>query len=340
MNKEQVQLLTEKGFYEGEPLNGVLLETHISWVILSKKFAFKIKKPEVLSFLDFSTLQKRKFYCKRELELNSRLTSIYLDVLPVRQSNSNIYIGTADGEVMDYAIRMKKLQAAKKMDILLSKRRVDKSQIKILAHNIAAFHLQAKVVNTSFNKTWAKENFNDILELCEWAEVELKKGYAKIIKKMVESSNNFLNRMESLINKRIKEGFQRDCHGDLHSGNIFLYQDPVIFDCIEFNDLFRHIDVLNDLAFICMDLEANGEIELSRYFMACYQEIFPCIKTQRDENLFIYYKCYRANIRTKVNALRAKQISNLVEKEKYTQRAKMYFDLMQLYSETLSNDTI
>jgi aminoglycoside phosphotransferase family enzyme len=144
-------------------------------------------------------------------------------------------------------------------------------------------------------------------------------------------SNSYLDLNEQFIANRVEEGFCRDCHGDLHSKNIFLYKDPIIFDCIEFNDDFRQIDVLNELAFFCMDLEAYERWDLSKQFMESYLELFPCMMGMKGEQLFKYFKCYRASVRAKVNTLRAMQADNEYDENKYNIEVKKYLKLMANY---------
>ena len=331
MNKQEINELIQHGTYKGELLNGKLLETHISWVILTKQFAFKIKKKMQYSFLNFSSLEKRKFYCERELLLNARFTDIYKEVLPIKRKGNNLYIGDGIGETIDYTVRMKRLQTAKQMDHLLQKNRVNKAQIKVLAKKIADFHQRTNIIYTPFNKEQAKNKFNDILSVVDWIKINLGNSYADLIEKAVMSSNTFLDQNEQYIAKRIKQGFWRDGHGDLHSKNIFLYKDPVIFDCIEFNDAFRQMDVLNEVAFFCMDLEAFQRNDLSKQFMQTYLELFPCMKNQNEEKLFVYYKCYRTNVRAKVNTLRGMQSVDKIEISKFGVEIKKYLKLMDHY---------
>lgn len=331
MNKDEIEQLTKYGTYQGMLLNGKLTETHISWVILTKKFAFKIKKQMQYSFLNFSTLAKRKYYCERELMLNSRFSNIYKGVLPVKRDGNKFFIGIGKGETMDYAVRMKRMQIAKQMNYLLQKNLVNKTQIKLLAKKIAAFHQSTDIINTTFDLNQAKNDFNDILSTIDWVAINLGNNYAAIIEKAVMSSNLFLDQNVQNIANRIKEGFWRDVHGDLHSKNIFLYKDPVIFDCIEFNDAFRQIDILNEVAFFCMDLEAYQRNDLSKQFMHTYLAFFPCMRNQKEEKLFTYYKCYRSNVRAKVNILRAMQSSDKIKINKYLIEIKKYLQLMDHY---------
>lgn len=332
MDKYQINKLLSVGTYKGELLHGRLIETHISWVILTKQFVFKIKKKMQYSFLDFSTMYKRKFYCDRELLLNTRISDIYLDVLPIKQEGNSLRVGVGTGEIIDYTVRMKRLQTAKQMNHLLQKDLVSQGQMTVLAEKIAHFHQKADIISTPFNITQAKNEFNDILSVIHWVKINLESEYADLIEKTVKNSNTFLVRNENFIIDRIAKGFWRDGHGDLHSKNIFLYRDPIIFDCIEFNDAFRQIDVLNELAFFCMDLEAFQRADLSKQFMKTYLQIFPCLSGPKEEQLFNYYKCYRANVRAKVNCLRAMQTKDQDEAVKYLSEIRKYLKLMDSYN--------
>ena len=338
MDKSQINELLQYGTYKGELLHGKLIETHISWVILTKKFAFKIKKEMQYSFLNFSSIAKRKYYCEQELLLNSRLSDIYLDVLPVKQTVKKLCIGEGKGQVIGYAVRMKKLQTAKQMDHLLRSKRISRTQINVIAKKIAQFHQDTTIIHTPFDKSRARIAFNDILCNVKWVKDNLGNDYADLIKKAVSNSNTFLNQNEKFIKIRIVEGFWRDGHGDLHAKNIFLYKDPIIFDCIEFNDEFRQIDVLNEIAFFCMDLEAFQREDLSKQFIEAYLEIFPCMKSRKEEKLFAYYKCYRANIRAKVNILRALQSRDKIKINTYTIEIKKYLKLMDNYNNKFHTD--
>ena len=335
MDKHQIHQLINKGTYQGARLDGKLIETHISWVILSKKLAFKIKKQMQYSFLNFSTLEKRKYYCERELILNGRFSNIYKEVLPVKIEGDTIYIGHGPGETIAYAVRMNRLQTAKQMNHLLSRNKVEPAQIKVLAKKIALFHQKADVIDKPFDKIEAKNTFNDLANFTDWVKEHMGNSYAAIIEEAVNYSNTFLDQNEALISKRIKEGFWRDGHGDLHSKNIFLYKDPVIFDCIEFNDAFRQIDVLNEIAFFCMDLEAFQRRDLSEQFVQHYLKIFPCMQQLNEKKLFIYYKYYRSNVRAKVNILRAMQSADRISMRKYHLEIKKYLRLMAAYHSDL-----
>jgi aminoglycoside phosphotransferase family enzyme len=147
----------------------------------------------------------------------------------------------------------------------------------------------------------------------------------------VRVSDAFIKHNKMLFAQRLNAGYFGDCHGDLHSRNIFLLPDPQPFDCIEFNDDFRKMDVLNEVAFLCMDLEAFGRKDLSALFFKYYNNFFPAAHSDADRRPFVYYKSYRANVRAKVNSLRAKSAVNESDKTKAMKTAEKYLLLMDDY---------
>ncbi len=331
MTIHQVNSLISQGIFPNDNPDRELIETHTSWVILCDNFVYKIKKPVRYSFLDFSTIEKRKHFCKREIELNRRLSeNLYIDVQPVREKQDRFIMGGKAGTIIDYAVKMHKLDRKMQMDKLLLKNKVTKSHIRKLAEKIAVFHKETEVIYKK-NLAGLQKDFNDLGKENEYLANHLKSKYSNIINHAIETSDSFIQQNKTLLETRLSSGFFRNCHGDLHSGNIFLLPAPLPFDCIEFNDDFRQIDVLNEVAFLCMDLDAFGRHNLSDLFIDSYNRFFTTIKTREDQSLFIYYKSYRANIRAKVNSLRAKSSKNDTEKNKALAEAKKYLRLMDVY---------
>jgi aminoglycoside phosphotransferase family enzyme len=343
MTKEHIVELLSAGEFPGDTGRPELVETHISWVFLYDRFVYKIKKPIRYSFLDFSTLEKRKYYCEREIELNKRLThDIYLDVQPVVEISGRYYIGGQRGEVVDYAVRMRKLDRSRQMDVLLRQNDVTPSDIRNLAEKIAGFHKASAVIYKK-NVLQIRDEFNDLGN--ERAYLSAADG--AIIDLAIGSSDAFVEAHTALLAERLKSGFYRDCHGDLHSRNIFLLPDPQPFDCIEFNDEYRQIDVLNEIAFLCMDLDAFGRPELADLFLRYYNHVFPAIRSEEDRRLFLYYKSYRANVRAKVNSLRARSADSASaakiapdDANKYLADANKYLRIMSGYLESTQENAV
>lgn len=336
MNNKQIDLLLVSGKFPQAFHYSHLVETHISYVLLGHTLVFKIKKSIKYSFLDFSTLSRRKYFCEREVMLNNRLSKgVYLGVVPIRQEEGRIIVGGTRGKIIDYAVKMKRLQDAKQMHLMLDQKLVTIRHVKVLARMIRTFHQQAAVMHTVFDPAASASWFNDIRSVALFVKHSMGPEAAAIIRKAVRMSDTFLGTHREMFIERIEGGYIRDCHGDLHSRNIFLYAKPVIFDCLEFNDDYRRIDVLDELAFFCMDLEAEGYDHLSEAFTDYY---FAGDKAQfgkKEHLLFTYYKCYRANVRAKVNALRAMNPEVSVRKGSL-EDVRKYLDLMSRYLEILN----
>lgn len=181
-----------------------------------------------------------------------------------------------------------------------------------------------------------QEEFNDLAKQEAFLEKNLGSEGKNIISRSIKVSDAFINSNKTLFAQRLNAGYFRDCHGDLHSGNIFLLPEPQPFDCIEFNDDFRQIDVLNEVAFLCMDLEASGRNDLSDLFFEYYNRFFPAAFSDADRRLFIYYKSYRANVRAKVNSLSATTAVNDKDKAKALKFAEKYLLLMDGYINMLN----
>ena len=308
-----------------------LIETHISWVIFGRDYAYKIKKPVQYSFLDFSSLEKRKYYCEREIVLNKRLTEgIYLDVQPVRKRTGRFSIGNEGGELIDYAVRMRKMDRNKQMDNLLLSHQVLPAQIHSLAVKIGSFHRTAEVI-VQKDLSDIQSKFNDLGKEINFLKEVRREDYGEMIETAIGLSDKFNSANRPLLEKRLKEGWVRDCHGDLHSRNIFFLPEPQPFDCIEFNDDYRQIDVLNEVAFLCMDLDYFNREDLSELFIQEYNRVNPAMSTENDLHLFYYFKCYRANIRAKINSLRARSCENSTDAEKYLADTGKYLRLMIRY---------
>jgi hypothetical protein len=331
MTDEQIGELISQGKFPETTQKKELVETHISWVILCDRVVYKIKKPIQYPFLDFSTLELRRHFCKRELELNQRMSeNVYLEVLPIHELNGVYIIGGSEGTEVDCALKMRKLDPQRQMDVLLARNMVSPSDIKALAERIVDFHNSAKIIYET-DVLDISEKFNALSGEKEFLSQNLDKQSGKEIDRAIETSDVFLNKNKGLLEGRLKADFFRDCHGDLHTRNIFLLPAPLPFDCIEFNDSYRQIDVLNEVAFLCMDLDALDRKDLSELFISYYDQLFPVMRNKNERQLFIYYKSYRANVRAKVNSLRAKSASDEKNRSKALTEARKYLKLMDSY---------
>lgn len=330
---KEIHAIASQGLYENSYIRGSVVDTHISWVILTRRFAFKIKKPVKFSFLDFSTLALRKELCEKELKLNRRFSDIYLDVLPVRFVDSQWIIGGPDDvNVVDYCVMMKRMATSRRLDNMLQKHKVDVASIRRLATDIALFHREADSVYRAPDLTTTTAIFNDIGSVrdltTDGLHIEID---SPSIDRAMDWSNSFLKKHFNRIQQRAECGLKRDLHGDLHSGNIFLYPKPVLFDCIEFNDSYRQIDVLYDIAFLCMDLERFDEWNLAAALIDEYRKHFAAFQEDEDYSIFVYFKSLRANIRAKVHAQQWKESHTPSELSYHTAHVQKYLQLMDKY---------
>ncbi len=336
MTHEQFeQLLANPGFLSREPCSETVLpevaETHISYVLLTKRYAYKIKKTVRLEFLDFSTLPLRQYYCEQELQLNRRFApNMYLDVLPIRQYDEQLYIGEGEGETVDYALKMKRMDNRREMDRMLISGEVEDYHILNLAQRIADVHGAAPPAHPPLTLAGWQLLFNPLGELADYVDRTLGRSHGNTVRQAVKASDQFVRKHLPLMQQRSTRGLVRDVHGDLHSKNIFLTDPPTLFDCIEFEPAYRQIDLLSEVAFLCMDLAAYGAESLSELF---YQEYLADVEANgvsgvRHDALFTFFKLYRANVRAKVLLLQAKEAD--VPTELLTE-AKTYLALMKRY---------
>ncbi|HCW08452.1 MAG TPA: gluconokinase [Cytophagales bacterium] len=310
-----------------------LIQTHISFVFLTKNFVYKMKKAVNFGFLDFSTLDKRHFYCVKELELNRRLCpDVYLEVVPVNKSDIIKIKGS--GETVEYALKMKRLPQEKIMTLQLKENKVDKTTINTLAKIIANFHSKAQTnpeINEYGSLKIVKINWDENFDQTQkYINQTISKTDFQFIQNQI---NSFIECKKELFDTRIKSGKIRDCHGDMHSGNIFLTENICIFDAIEFNDRFRYSDVASDVAFLAMDLDFQEKQQLSNYFIKSY----VAYSEDCDLKLVLnFYKCYRAYVRGKVISFRIDDPNvNVEEKIAAIKEAQAYFKLASEYSKNL-----
>lgn len=305
------------------------LQTHISYIFLTDHHAYKIKKPVNLGFLDFSTLRKRRYFLEQELTLNRRLApEIYLAVLPLVERQGQIRLGGA-GQVLEYALQMVRLPQRLMMDEIARRRELTRPMLDAIVARLVPFYQQAatggrinKFGDVSVIRYNHEENFAQIRP-CVGSALS-----AAQFHDMVRYANEFMAAQSQLLAGRVAAGRIRDCHGDLHMGNICLANGVYIFDCIEFNHRFRYGDVAADIDFLAMDLDFYGYQELSEYFV----KTFAAAAADPDIlRLVNFYKCYRAVVRGKINALAAAGLAGEA-REQALEKAKHYFALAWHYS--------
>jgi len=304
MIQKLIKSLLEKKAYPEPTAEVRLIETHISFIFLTDHLVYKVKKPVDFGFLDFTTLDRRRFYCEEEVRLNRRLCpDIYLGVVELRETARGASFA-GGGKVIDYAVKMKRLPEERMLDILLQRGEVGPGQMAQIARVIAAFHGEAArgpLIDACGSTTVIRGNWEENFRQTEpFQGVTISTAELAVIRHWVEG---FLRDHEDLFLSRVAGGFIRECDGDLHSGNICLTDKICIFDCIEFNERFRYIDTAADLAFLLMDLEHAARPDLSLALLEAY------LDATADTGLpalLDFYKAYRAFVRGKVKSFRLK----------------------------------
>jgi len=320
--------------YPHQPEQVEHVQTHISHVFIAGSYVYKLKKSVNFDFLDFSTPEKRKFYCQQELKLNRRLTDgIYLEVVSINRSGESYQLesGNSDSAV-EYAVKMKRLSEEYFLHTFIEEDKLSEKHLDRVVSTLTDFYgsqqpgkeisswgsLEKVKYNTDENFSQTKSFIGNTIEKNSW----------KAIRKY---TNSYFEQNQDLFERRIEEKRIVDGHGDLHLEHIHLAPDAVnIYDCIEFNDRFRYGDVAADLAFLAMDLDFNHCLKLANYFVEEMAEKLDDSDLTRHIN---FYKCYRAFVKGKVKSLQSAE-SEVGEKgrEKASDTAGRYFKLALRYA--------
>lgn len=331
MSQALIAALQNPALYPHPVEDFQLIETHISWVLLTGPFAYKIKKPMNFGFLDFTDLEKRRFFCGEELRLNQRLTEgLYLDVLPITGSESAPQLG-GEGPIIEYALKMRQFPQSQLLSAVQARGELTPAHIDSLAKQIADFHGHTPAVAESHPLCSAqaivapmRQNFEQIRPLLNDA-ADLRQVDA--LEAWTEAN---ITRLEPLLAQRAANGSIRECHGDIHLGNATLLDGKVVlFDCIEFNEPFRLIDIASDAAFLAMDLEDRGLKALARRFISAWLEHSGDYDALE---LLNFYKAYRALVRAKVALFSLAHQSDAVQKAATLRQYRNYANLAESYS--------
>ena len=279
-------------------------QTHISIVAIASPYVYKVKKPLDLGFLDFSTLEKRRHFCLEEVRLNRRLThDVYLDVVPIARRDDCLHFGPK-GEIVEYAVKMRELARAGFLHERLARGAATADDLERVAAKLAAFYQAQRSSETIAD--WGRVAKLQLSTDENFAQTERFAG-GLLGRPAFAAIRFFTDRFylqhADLFESRRKEGRILDCHGDLRCEHVhFAGKEVSIFDCIEFNERLRFIDVANDLAFLAMDLDVLGRPDLGRAFLRRMAEL---LNDPELLSLTNFYKCYRAYVRGKVAAIKS-----------------------------------
>ncbi|PID77562.1 MAG: hypothetical protein CSB24_00855 [Deltaproteobacteria bacterium] len=331
-----IRALLEPEIYPHQAENIKLIQTHISFVTVAGSYVYKWKKPVDFGFLNFSTLEKREFFCRKELELNRRLCpDLYLEVVEIAKDEQGFHLGSKEagsGEIVEYGLKMKRMDEGGMMSRRIADGSLGKAELDALVKVLVPFYEKADCSSTIDHYGTADGFGVNVIENFEQTENFIGQGglTRELFDYVKDYSMNFLADRE-LFEARIKAGKIRDCHGDLYSANICFDGDKVyVFDCIEFNERFRYSDAAADIAFLAMDLDFHGLEHLSEYFVAAYRE------ASGDDGIadvLDFYKCYRAYVRAKIGLFTASDpvVDEQTAKKCLTDAAK-YFSLARRYA--------
>jgi aminoglycoside phosphotransferase family enzyme/predicted kinase len=332
VNSELIQALTHASVYPHECSEIEVIETHISWIILTGKYAYKIKKPVDFGFLNFTSLAHRKLYCEAELTLNARSApDLYLGLIEICGSRQSPSIN-GEGPAIEYAIKMNQFGKGHLFKELHLAGQLTFEHIDALAEQVSEFHSDVKTAEKlsaygTPRQVYGpmQQNFDQIRDLTS------DKQQLKQLEQLEVWTKSTFERLTPLLMIRKEKGFVRECHGDMHMGNITLFKDRVtLFDCIEFNEDFRWIDIISDIAFLVMDFEAHDLPHYANRFLNLYLEYTG---DYAGLKLLSFYKAYRAVVRAKIALLSrlSPDISD-AQKEQFMQQYEHYINQAESYS--------
>ena len=316
---------------EERPTRIELLETHISWLFFAESFVYKVKKPVDFGFLDFTTLERRHFFCEEELRLNRRLSpDVYLAVVPIGEREGR-YAVRGPGSIVEYAIKMRRLPGDRWLSGLLERGDASLPLMRRIARRLAAFHADARVsgdvggaATVRFNTT---ENFTQVRD--QIGLIVSRPAFDRV-RAYTEA---FLDVRASYFAQRERDGRIRECHGDLHTDQICVENGIAFIDCIEFNERFRWSDVAADIAFPAMDVDYYGRPDLATELV---REWVAATGDRDAWAVLDFYKCYRAYVRGKVISFKLDDPNIAAEEKKTaTKEAQDYFKLSDYYAKQL-----
>ncbi|MEO0255123.1 MAG: gluconokinase [candidate division WOR-3 bacterium] len=320
--------------YEEKPEKIERIETHISIVFLSDKYAYKLKKPVNFGFLDYTSLEKRKYFCEREVELNRRMAEgIYEGVIFIGEEMGKLFFNK--GKPVEYLVRMKRIPEDTLLSYIIEKNLAKEEDLYKVGEFLGEFHLKAET-NEKISKFGKPEVFRintdeNFTQTEDFEEDILKKKDFEFLKNKTEE---FYRKYYDLMLKRVREGKIKDCHGDIRLEHVTFFENKIrIIDCIEFNERFRFGDILLDAVFLKMELDIMGKEKLGDCFIKGWLnktgENFEEIKP-----LYYFYLSYRAYVRGKVTGFLLRD-KNIKGKEKIKERAKKFFMMAKSYMEKI-----
>jgi len=327
-----VESMSDPAFYPHGPDTVKVIQTHISFIFIAGDLVYKVKKAVDFGFLDFTTLEKRKYYCEQEVVLNRRFApDVYIGVVGITGDGEGNLRPGGGGAIVEYAVKMKKIPEEKMLYRLMEAGRITEGDVKRVGRHLARVY-----GNISSDEGAKRFGTVDVIATNVIENFDQTRKYrggpvsGKVFDAIESWSRSFMDRNATLFDMRIGQGHIKDCHGDLHLQHICIEDDAIsVFDCIEFNERFRFGDVASDVAFLSMDLDFNGRGDLGDALVDAY------VNESGDASLrdvLKFYKIYRAMVRAKVTSFMLDDggLDDAARQEAF-QKAKQYYDLAYEY---------
>jgi len=317
---EKVAFLSKPEAYAGRPTRVERTETHMSWLFLTDRHVWKLKKPARYDYLDFSTVEARKADCELEVELNRRLApDVYLGVVPLASDPHGRLRLCGKGRIIDWLVMMRRLPEDRMLDVALRTRTVSRDDVRRVGVLLARFYKQAKKI------PWSPAEYATRLETAtaECAIELCRPEYAlptKLIESIRADQMSVMKREATMFDDRVRQGKIVDAHGDLRPEHICIGPDPVIIDCLEFNADFRALDPLSELAFLSLECERLAAPWVGESILDAYQ----CETGDRAPSpLLVFYKKHHALVRAKIAVWHLKD-PDVRDSAKWIGKAKDY----------------
>ncbi len=309
--------------YSPQPTHVDIVETHMSYVFLAGAFAYKLKKPVRQEQLDFTTLERRRYYCSEEVRLNRRLADdVYLGAIPLTQERDGTLALGGAGETVDWMVHMRRLPAAHMLDAIMARRPVHAREVDEIARRLADFYAQAPALSIApqvLRERLARGLHTDLEELVR-PEFGLNR---ERIERVVQQQRAFLAERAALFDVRARAGRIVEGHGDLRPEHMCLFPPAAIIDCLEFCEELRQVDPADELSFLALECTRLGQPHVGQWFLEVYT------RTTGDappSDLLHFYRNYRALRRAKIAVWRLKD-SAVRDRERFASKARRYLEL-------------
>lgn len=324
--------VTTPAAYPEKTATVTVKETHISWVFLTDRHAYKLRKPVKFSFVDFSTLERRKRDCDVEVDLNKRLAAeVYLGVVPLVRLAAGGYRFGGSGEVVDYAVKMVRLPEAACLSSVLSHRRLTSAEVASLGHLLLDFYRQLAPA-TLTTQDYFRRIERHIAENDADLRTRVVPSQQSLLRRLLQAQLFYVRVFQDELSSRVQDGQIVEGHGDLRPEHVYMLGKPVVIDAVEFSTELRQVDVLDELAFLAMECDRLGYTAVGDQLRQLYQ---AGSKDLASDRLWYFYKLYRAMVRAKVHALRADQLSG-AQQQAALAEVKDYLILAEHYAEKVA----